>query len=75
MIEKLRIINEDILASSKDENVINKHMIIKTIMVDDNCFFKISIEDAFAILRDLGIPEEDVEYVYSKVIDVKEMRD
>lgn len=39
MIEKLRSINEDILATSKDEEILNKHMIIKIILLDDNCFF------------------------------------
>lgn len=75
MIEKLRKINEDILNTSKDESVLNKNRIIKTIMLDDNCFFKMSIEDAYAILRDLGIPESDVKYIYLKVIDISERKD
>lgn len=75
MIDKLRMINEDILSTTKDENVLNKHTIIKTILLDDNCFFKIGIEDAYAILRDLGIPESDLKYLYLKLVDVKEWRD
>lgn len=75
MIEKLRKINEDILNTSKDESVLNKNRIIKTIMLDDNCFFKMSIEDAYAILRDLDIPESDVKYIYLKVIDISERKD
>ncbi len=75
MIDKLRMINDDILSTTKDENVLNKHTIIKTILLDDNCFFKIGIEDAYAILRDLGIPESDLKYLYLKLVDVKEWRD
>ena len=44
-------------------------------MEDDNCFFKMNIEYAYAILRDLGIPEEELEYIYFKLIDPKERND
>lgn len=75
MIEKLRSINEDILATSKDEETLNKHMIIKIILLDDNCFFKMSVEDAYAIMRDLGIPESELKYMYLKLVDISEKRD
>lgn len=75
MIEKLRSINEDILATSKDEEILNKHMIIKIILLDDNCFFKMSVEDAYAIMRDLGIPESELKYMYLKLVDISEKRD
>lgn len=75
MIEKLRSINEDILATSKDEEILNKHMIIKIILLDDNCFFKMSVEDAYAIMRHLGIPESELKYMYLKLVDISEKRD
>ena len=75
MIEKLRSINEDILATSKDEEILNKHMIIKIILLDDNCFFQMSVEDAYAIMRDLGIPESELKYMYLKLVDISEKRD
>lgn len=75
MIENLRSINEDILATSKDEEILNKHMIIKIILLDDNCFFKMSVEDAYAIMRDLGIPESELKYMYLKLVDISEKRD
>lgn len=75
MIEKLRSINEDILATSKDEEILNRHMIIKIILLDDNCFFKMSVEDAYAIMRDLGIPENELKYMYLKLVDISEKRD
>ncbi len=75
MIEKLRSINEDILATSKDEEILNRHMIIKIILLDDNCFFKMNVEDAYAIMRDLGIPETELKYMYLKLVDISEKRD
>ena len=41
------------------------------LLKDEKCFFKVSIEQAFAILRDLTIPEENVESVYMELIDIK----
>lgn len=75
MIEKLRNINDDILKKTKDDDTKNKHLLIKMILLDDECFFKIGINDSYAILRDLGIPEEDLEYIYKKLIDEKERKD
>lgn len=75
MIEKFRSINEDILATSKDEEILNRHMIIKIILLDDNCFFKMNVEDAYAIMRDLGIPETELKYMYLKLVDISEKRD
>lgn len=74
MIEKLRKINDDIIATSVDVDVINRHTIIKNIMEDDNCFFKIDIEYAYSILRDLGIPENELKYIYLKLIDPSEIK-
>lgn len=39
MIEKLREINDDILSTTEDTDVINRHVLIKSILDDDNCFF------------------------------------
>ncbi|MCX4249721.1 MAG: hypothetical protein OSJ65_08210 [Bacilli bacterium] len=75
MIEKLRLINKDIIDTTLDSNVKDRHLIINEIMEDDNCFFKMNIEYAYAILRDLGIPEEELEYIYFKLIDPKERND
>lgn len=75
MIEKLRIINEDIINTTLDGDVKNRHLIISEIMEDDNCFFKMNIEYAYSILRDLEIPEEELEYIYFKLIDPKERND
>lgn len=67
MIDKLRIINDDILENTTETDTFNKHMIIKNIMEDEECFFKIRIEYAYAILRDLGIPEKELKYIYMKL--------
>ena len=74
MIEKLREINDDILSTTEDTDVINRHVLIKSILDDDNCFFKMNIEYAYAILRDIGIPENVLRYIYMKLIDEKELK-
>ena len=48
-----------------------KYQVIKKILSDDKCFFKMEIEYAYSILRDLGIPEEELKNYYSELIDIK----
>ena len=44
--------------------------LLKEILNEDKFIFKIDIETAYAILRDLTINEEDLEKVYSELIDI-----
>lgn len=72
MIEDLRKLNDNIIEKNicnKDKAAFVKHNVIKKILKDDKCFFKMSIEQAYAILRELGIPEDRVKDVYSELID------
>lgn len=71
MLEKLRFINDKFLDVKKDKNDLNKHQLIKKILSDDKCFFKMSIEQAYAILRDLDFDEKDLNNIYSELIDYK----
>ena len=59
MLEKLRLINDKFLEIRTDENDKVKHQLIKKILNDDKCFFKMGIEQAYAILRDLDFSEEE----------------
>ncbi len=68
MIEKLRkICDGEIKLSSNNE----KYLIIRKILNDDKCFLKMNIETSLAILRDLGIKEENLMGIYEELIDIK----
>lgn len=56
MIENLRKINEKMLIKYKDNNeALKRQLIISSLLKNDDCFFKISMEDAYNILNDLEI--------------------
>lgn len=67
MLEKLRILNKKFI----EESGMEKYSVIDKILADDKCFFKMSVEEAYAILRDLGIEEESIRKVYLELIDTK----
>ena len=67
MLEKLRILNKKFIEKSGME----KYSVIDKILAADKCFFKMSVEEAYAILRDLGIEEESIRKVYLELIDTK----
>jgi len=67
MIEKLRIINNDLKKKTNDK----KYFLIEKILKDDKAFFKMDIETSFSILRDLEIKEENIKKVYEELIDAK----
>lgn len=70
MINKLKEINNKILENNlENAEVLKKHQIIKKILDEDKCFFRMPIENAYAILRDLTIKEEDLQMVYMELID------
>ena len=72
MIEKLRENNNKLIKlNSDDEKKLKKHKIIQKILNDDKCFFKMEIEYAYSILRDLGINEKDLKQVYMELINPK----
>ena len=71
MVEKLRELNEKLINNYQDDSVnLEKQKLIKEILNEDKFIFKIDIETAYAILRDLTIMEEDLEKVYSELIDI-----
>ena len=74
MIEKLRIRNDLILSKciNKKDNIYLKQSLIKKILSDDKCFFKISYEDAFNILNDLGYNDSDAMNIYKILLSPKE---
>ena len=69
MIEKLKSINKKLIDLNKNnDKELKKQLLIKKILEEKDCFLKVSIEDAYSILRDLKISEEDLKKVYIKLI-------
>lgn len=71
MLEKLRHINDKFLEIKTDNDELKKHQLIRKILNDDKCFFKMNVEQAYAILRDLDFSEEELKEIYSELIDYK----
>ena len=72
-LNELRILNDStILYLKKIKKEYNKNRIIKNILSDDACFFKMNREDAFQVLNNIGIVEAEIENVYKELISRKE---
>ena len=74
MIGKLIVINDKIISQTLDEEKRAKHLLIKKMLNDKQCFFKINIETAYALLRELEIPENDLKSIYLELIDSEKMK-
>ena len=69
MIEELKNINEKYIEEYKENpHELKKYELIKKILNEKDCFFKMNIEYAYAILRDLNIPEDKIKEVYLQLI-------
>ena len=70
MYDKLqKMVNDRIEESSYDER--KRLILIKNILNSKNAFLNISMDDAYAILTDLGISETAIKSVYEELIDLK----
>jgi len=61
-----KIIENKINSCSSDE--LEKYELIKEILKEDDCFFKIDRITAYSILEDLGIIDFDIPIIYNKLI-------
>ncbi len=69
MLEKLRLCNEKLIQYyENDEENLKKQKLIQKILSDSQCFFRMNIQYAYAILRDLQIKEEDLKQIYLELI-------
>ncbi len=58
MLEELRAINDDLIIKYKNEhNKLERQLMISNFLKQDRCFFKVSMEVAVSILRDLEISD------------------
>ena len=69
MLNELRALNETYIKKASNDDELKKQMLIKELLKNDRCFFKISIKDAYSILRDLRIKQDKLKIVYEKLID------
>lgn len=69
MLNELRTLNETYIKKASNNNELKKQMLIKELLKNDKCFFKISIKDAYSILRDLKIKQDKLKIVYEKLIE------
>lgn len=73
MLNKLRILNKKLLKKYEDNpHELKKQQLIERMLLEEDCFFKINIETAFCILKDLEIPESQLKEVYCQLIPYSE---
>ena len=71
MINKLRNINNELIKLNYNNLIeLEKYELIKKLLQDDNCFMKIDINTAYAILKDLKIPEEHLKDIYIQLLEI-----
>ena len=72
MIKKLRCLNKTLINKYQNNEIeLKKQLLIEKLLKDDECFFRIKIETAYSILKDLGISSSDLDSVYMELIDKK----
>lgn len=67
MLEKLRLICDELLKNTNDE----KYSYIKRLLEDDDVFKKLNAEEAVSILSDLGFNKYEITNIYPKLLDRK----
>ena len=69
MIDVLKLrVNKLIEENKNNKENPETYKLIKEILNKENCFLNMNIEYAYAILRDLGVPEEKLKDVYLELI-------
>jgi hypothetical protein len=69
MLNRLQELNEEILKRNlHNKKEYDKHLLIRKLLQDKNCFQKLTIEQAYAVLRDLYIEEQNLKQIYMSLI-------
>ena len=72
-LNELRLINEaNIQYLKKINENFKRNEIIKEILNDDACFFKMNKDEAYMLLSEIGILDEHIENIYQKLISTDE---
>ena len=67
-LNEIRIMNDTMIVYLKKMGInYQRNELIKKILSDDACFFKMNKEDAFAVLGSVGI-RDNIEEIYEKLI-------
>ena len=64
MLEKLKEINVKIIEQCSDDEEKSKQLLIQKILDEDNCFMKMNVDVAYALLRELNIDESIMKETY-----------
>ncbi len=68
-LSELRLINDsNILYLKKINRSYKRNEIVKNILDDEACFFKMNKKDAYIVLQDIGILSEQIDIIYQKLI-------
>lgn len=68
-IKGIRLLNEATITYLQKMGLsTERNEIIKKILMDETCFFKMNKSDAFIILTDIGIEKEKLEETYLRLI-------
>lgn len=71
-LEDIRKRNEELIIKSADNNdILLKQQLIKKLLMDEDCFFKVGIDDAYSILLDLGYNEKELKEIYMNLVSYK----
>ena len=72
-LNELRLINDsNILYLKKINRSYKRNEIIKNILNDETCFFKMNKNDAYIILQDIGTLDNQIDTIYQKLISYDE---
>lgn len=68
-LSELRLINDsNILYLKKINRSYKRNEIIKNILNDETCFFRMNKNDAYMLLHDIGILDKQIDNIYQKLI-------
>lgn len=70
MINILRKKNEKLIKTLSligDETSLKKQKLIKTLLAEDNCFFKLTMQDALTLLVNLKYTKDEALEIYKKL--------
>ena len=72
-LSELRLINDsNILYLKKINRSYKRNEIIKNILKDETCFFKMNKNDAYMVLQNIGILDTQIDTIYQKLISFDE---
>jgi len=68
-LNEIKLMNETMIGYLNKLGMSTKrNEIIKKMLDDDACFFKLDKSDAFIILHDVGVSNENMDTIYKKLI-------